>query len=56
MSEAYDATLKTLKLDRSESVTQLIAKKIIEIAQTNERDPARISALVIKELDIPIRQ
>lgn len=29
-----------------------IAKKIIEIAQTDVRDPAQISALAIKEIGI----
>jgi hypothetical protein len=28
----------------------MIAKKIIEIAQTGVRDPAKLSALAIKEL------
>jgi hypothetical protein len=54
MTDAYEITLKTLRLvDRTDPVTHIIAKKIIEIAQTNERDPARISTLTIKELGIP---
>jgi hypothetical protein len=54
MTDAYEITLKALRLvDRTDPVTHIIAKKIIEIAQTNERDPARISTLTIKELGIP---
>jgi hypothetical protein len=56
MSAAYEATLKQLQLvDRADPVTQIIARKIIEITQTNERDPARISMLTIQELGIPLR-
>jgi hypothetical protein len=56
MRAAYEATLKELHLvDRADPVTQIIAKKIIEIAQTNERDPARIAMVAIKELGIPVR-
>ncbi|HZP79465.1 MAG TPA: hypothetical protein VFB45_25245 [Pseudolabrys sp.] len=53
MTDAYEMTLKALRLqDRSDPVTQIIAKKIIDIAQTNERDPSRISTLAIIELGI----
>jgi hypothetical protein len=53
MTEAYEATLKSLQLvDRSDPVTQLIAKKIIDIARTNERDPVRITRQAIEELGI----
>ncbi len=54
MGDAYEKTLAALRLiDRSDPVTKLVARKIIEIAQTNERDPARISKLAIQELGIP---
>jgi hypothetical protein len=54
MAEAYETTLKRLHLvDRSDPVTQIIAKKIIEIAGTDERDPSRIASITIKELGVP---
>jgi hypothetical protein len=34
------------------AIAEIIAKKIIEIAQTGVRDPAQISALAIKEIGI----
>ena len=53
LTEAYEATLQQLRLvDRSDPITQLIAKKIIEIGQRGVRDPEQISALAIKELGV----
>lgn len=53
LTEAYEATLKRLRLvDRSDPITQLIAKKIIEIGQRGIRDPEQISALATKELGV----
>ena len=59
MTEAYEATLKALHLKTgTEPINELIAKKIVNIAQTNERDPKRISARTINELgqDLANRQ
>ena len=42
LSTAYEETLRTLRLDRSDPATEMIAKKIIELAQRGERDPARL--------------
>jgi hypothetical protein len=51
---AYEHTLRALRLiERSDPITELVAKKIIEVAQTGLRDPAKISAQAIKELGIP---
>jgi hypothetical protein len=48
---AYEATLKALGLiDRSDPITELVARKIIEIGQTGVRDPLQISTLAIKAL------
>jgi hypothetical protein len=38
--------------DRDDPLTEMIAKKIIKIAQTGVHDPAQISALAINELEI----
>ena len=51
LTEAYEATLKKLRLvDRSDPITQLIAKKIVEIGQRGVRDSEQIFALATKEL------
>ena len=43
LRDVFEDTLRTLKLvDRSDPVTSLIAKKIIELASRGERDPARL--------------
>jgi hypothetical protein len=50
---AYEDCLRILKLaDRSDPITELLAKKIIEIGQTGMRDPVQISRLALKELEI----
>jgi hypothetical protein len=56
MVAAYEHCLETLGLaDRSDPVTELIAKQIIEIAQTGERDPLVISEQVAEVLQRPPR-
>jgi hypothetical protein len=53
LTTAYELTLKALRLkDRSDPITQLIAKKIFEIGQTGIEDPAAISKLAIQQLGI----
>lgn len=52
--KAYEKTLHALSLvDRNDPLTEMVAKKIIEIGQTGLRDPAQISAQVLKEIGIP---
>jgi hypothetical protein len=54
MSVAYDTALQALGLiDRNDPVTELVAKKIIEIAQTGERNSQRLSTRAIEQLGIP---
>jgi len=53
LSEAYERTLRTLYLvDRNDPLTEMIAKKIIEIGQTGVKEPTQISQLAIKDLGI----
>ncbi|MDI3562444.1 hypothetical protein [Bradyrhizobium sp. Arg816] len=53
ITAAYEQALHTLCVkDRDDPLTEMIAKKIIKIAQTDVRDPAEISALAIKELEM----
>ncbi len=48
---AYEATLKALGLtDRTDPITDLVARKIIEIGQTGVRDPLQISELAVTDL------
>ena len=55
MTTAYADTLRVLGLvDRTDAITEIVAKKVIEIAQTGERDPLRIRARAIADLEIPI--
>lgn len=43
MTTAYEEALRVLGLtDRADPMTEILAKKIVEIAQTGERDPMRI--------------
>lgn len=53
VTKAYGKALHKIGLvDRKDPIAEIIAKKIIEIAQTGVRDPADISALAIKELGV----
>ena len=48
---AYERTLKKLGVvERGDPLTEMIAKKIIEIAQRGERDPEQLTALAMSEL------
>lgn len=48
---AYEVTLKALGLvDRSDPLTEIVARKVIEIGQTGVRDPLQISELVTRDL------
>ena len=50
---AYRETLRALGLrERDDAMTQMVARKVFEIAQTGIEDPAEISKLAIKELGI----
>jgi len=48
MTTAYEDALRVLGLtDRADPMTEILAKKIVEIAQTGERDPMRIRAKAV---------
>jgi hypothetical protein len=52
ITEAYEKALHTLSVkDRDDPLTEMIARKIIKIAQTGVHDAAQLSALAITELD-----
>ena len=51
LTTAFENACKTLGLrDRTDPLTELLAKKIIEAAQTGERDPARVEQLALDAL------
>ena len=48
MTTAYVEALRALGLtNRADPMTEILARKIIEIAQTGERDPMRIRAKAV---------
>ena len=54
LAAAYEAALKLLRIsDRDEPITETIAQRIIEIAQTGVRDPAKLCAAALKGFDVP---
>jgi hypothetical protein len=53
LTTAYEETLRTIGLvDRNDPITEMIAKKIIEISQRGVRDPTQLSELTIREMGI----
>jgi hypothetical protein len=54
LQKAYEIALKELCLvDRNDPLTELVARKIIQISGTGTDDPAQLSAHAIKELGLP---
>jgi hypothetical protein len=52
MCAVYEDVLKDYGLiERTDPVTELIAKTVIEMVQTGERDPARLKDLTIKAVE-----
>ena len=51
LTSAFDDALRRLRLaDRADPATEVVAKKIIELAQQGERDPLRLSEGAIQAL------
>jgi hypothetical protein len=54
LTTAYEQALRTIGIvDRGDPLAELLARKIIEVAQTGIREPSDISAQAIKEIGIP---
>lgn len=52
MGEAYELALVALGLrDRNDPLTEIVAKLIVEIAQTGLKDPETICANALSQLD-----
>jgi hypothetical protein len=57
MVKAYEASVRVLRsADRSDASAEAVAKKIIEVAQTGERDPLKLSKRVLKDLGLSSSQ
>ena len=51
MARAYESALLALRLtDRQDPLTEIVAKKIIEIAETGERDPDRLRDRALEKI------
>jgi hypothetical protein len=54
MTMAYEEVLKYLGLvNRADPLTEIVASKIIEVANTGELDPAAMQQIVLKKLGVP---
>jgi hypothetical protein len=54
LNRAYIYALRSLSLvDRNDPLTELIAKKIIEIGASGVRNPLKISELVVRKFGNP---
>jgi len=51
LNEAYGRALRAMHLvDRNDPLTEMIAKKIIEVSKAGMNDPAQVCQLAIKDL------
>ena len=51
MVTAFEDALRELRLtDRADPATELVARKVIELAERGERDPARFRDQVVRSL------
>ena len=52
MTAAFEAVCNSLQLlNRDDPITEIVARKVIEVAATGERDPDRLRDLVLTELN-----
>jgi len=53
LTDAYERTLRKLDLvDRTDPITELIARKVIELGQRGVREANQLFELTIKELGV----
>jgi hypothetical protein len=52
MAAAYEGALINLKLDRDDPLTELIARSIVNVTATGERDPETIKERALNALGI----
>ena len=52
VSDVFEDVLQALGLvDRQDPLTEMVAKKVIELAQTGERDPVRLRQLTLEAFE-----
>jgi len=52
MTDAYEEALRTLRLtDRNDPVAEMIARKIIQCANTGDDDPARLCEAALRGIN-----
>jgi hypothetical protein len=52
LGEVFEDVLKTLDLNnREDPLTELIAKKVIDLAQSGEHNPIRLKALTVQAFE-----
>ena len=52
MGDVFEDVLRTLGLvDREDPLTAMVARKVIELAQTGERDPLRLKQLTLEAFE-----
>jgi hypothetical protein len=52
MSAAFEGVCASLQLlNRTDAVTEIVARMVVEVARTGERDPERIRELVLLSLN-----
>jgi hypothetical protein len=55
MTAAYEGALIDLRLsDRDDPLTQLVAKSIVDVTATGERNPVKIKERALSALGIPM--
>ena len=53
LADAYQLTLRKLNLvERSDPITEIVARRIIELRQRGVREPKQLSELTMKELGV----
>ena len=51
LTTAFEEALQSLRLvDRADPATEMVARKIIELAQQGERDPVRLRERAVRSL------
>ena len=56
LGNVFEDVLQTLGLtDRKDPITEMVAKKLVELATAGLRDPARLKALTVQAFSEPFR-
>lgn len=54
LNDAYEDALRALYLiDRNDPLTEIVARKIVQVVQSGTRDPRQIAGMAIKSLGLP---